>query len=147
MLLLVLLGWTEEEANALIFGQEDDVIKVALFTREGVVYDIVIDVANNRMISCTCEDFQQSLWTCKHMFLVWNLPSKRNWIPLMFTIELYRLIECMVFHLSWKEYIRFFLAQRTVAARDTAPEAIETNQSDKDYAAERYPSLVNTFAE
>jgi hypothetical protein len=40
-----------------------------------------------------------------------------------------------------------FLAQRIVTARDIAPEAIETNQSDKDHAAERYPSFVNTFAE
>jgi hypothetical protein len=71
-----------EEANALILGQEENIIKVASFTKEDTIYDIQIDQANNRMVSCSCEDSKKSAWTCKHMFLVCKVKEKEN---LLFT--------------------------------------------------------------
>jgi hypothetical protein len=71
-----------EEANALILGQEENIIKVASFTREDIIYDIQIDQANNRIVSCSCEDFNKSAWTSKHMFLVCKVKEKKT---LLFT--------------------------------------------------------------
>jgi hypothetical protein len=59
-----------DEGYELIVGQEGDTIKIASFIKEDVIYCIEIDVANNRIKSCTCEDHKNSAWICKHMFLV-----------------------------------------------------------------------------
>lgn len=45
-------------------------IKISSFTENDTFYFVEIDAADNRMVSCSCEDYRKSAWTCKHMFLV-----------------------------------------------------------------------------
>ena len=58
------------EAASKILEQLDNIVKVASFTVEGIVYDVLTDVEENYLVSCTCPDQQASNGPCKHMFLV-----------------------------------------------------------------------------
>ncbi|KAI9309837.1 hypothetical protein BX666DRAFT_2034024 [Dichotomocladium elegans] len=61
---------SEEEAEAKILGQDDNIIKVASFTDDNITYDVTIDISDNCVLACTCDDQQNSNSPCKHMFLV-----------------------------------------------------------------------------
>ena len=56
----------------MIVGQEGDIIKVLSFTDpdESTVYDVLINVDDDFLESCTCLDQQTNKSPCKHMYLV-----------------------------------------------------------------------------
>ncbi|KAI7851459.1 hypothetical protein BDC45DRAFT_210863 [Circinella umbellata] len=62
----------DEEAYAKIVGQEGNIIKVLSFTDpdESTVYDVLINVDDDFLESCTCLDQQTNDSPCKHMYLV-----------------------------------------------------------------------------
>lgn len=60
--------WLEEEASALIVDAKENMMKVASFTREDKNYIIDVDTSQNRMVSCSCFDHQQSNVCCAHVF-------------------------------------------------------------------------------
>ena len=54
----------------MIITLENGDIKMSSFTKDDILYDIVIDQASNEIISCSCADHKSSNANCKHMYLV-----------------------------------------------------------------------------
>ncbi|KAG2216419.1 hypothetical protein INT45_001376 [Circinella minor] len=60
----------EEEEAARIVSQHGNIIKVLSFTDESITYDVLFDVDDDYIISCTCPDNEANDSPCKHMYLV-----------------------------------------------------------------------------
>ncbi|KAG2227753.1 hypothetical protein INT45_004795, partial [Circinella minor] len=68
----------EEEEAARIVSQHGNIIKVLSFTDESITYDVLFDVDDDYIISCTCPDNEANDSPCKHMYLVAATPDHPN---------------------------------------------------------------------